>query len=117
MRNNDRGGATTEVVPTKVSEGTNLSACFNPNYLADAFTSLEAGDLKFCFNGPLKPAILRTAAVLGHRRDRPRVRTQPKRGGAAFHQDRLFHREDLIPHLTTYDLVVISTTGARIRGP
>ena len=42
LRNNDRGGAAAEVVPAKVPEGTNFSACFNPNYLADAVASLEA---------------------------------------------------------------------------
>jgi DNA polymerase-3 subunit beta len=63
LRNNDRGGAAAEVVPARVPEGTDFSACFNPNYLADAVASLEADDLEFCFNGPLKPAILRAAAA------------------------------------------------------
>ena len=65
LRNNDRGGAAAEVVSAKVPEGTNFSACFNPNYLADAVASLEADDLELCFNDPLKPAVIRAAAASG----------------------------------------------------
>jgi len=65
LRNNDRGGAAAEVVPAKVPDGTTFSACFNPNYLADAVASLEAADLDFCFNDPLKPAVIRVAAASG----------------------------------------------------
>jgi hypothetical protein len=34
-------------------------------------------------------------------------------GGAALHQDRLFHQEDLVPDLASYDLVLISTSGGK----
>ena len=65
LRNNDRGGAAAEVVPAKVPDGTNFSASFNPNYLADAVASLEATDLDFCFNGPLKPAVIESRPPSG----------------------------------------------------
>jgi len=59
LRNNDRGGAAAEAVPASVPEGTDFSACFNPSYLADAVASTDAPALDFCFNGPLKPAVVR----------------------------------------------------------
>jgi len=29
------------------------------------------------------------------------------------HRDRLFHQEDLLPDLTSYDLILISTSGGK----
>ncbi len=57
-------GAAAETLGAEVPEGKTLEACFNPHYLADAVASVSADTVALRFNGPLKPAVLRSAADL-----------------------------------------------------
>ncbi len=60
---NQDAGAAAEIVPASLPEGTDFSACFNPGYLADAVASVGSTAVDFCFNDPLKPAVIRAHAV------------------------------------------------------
>lgn len=78
---NQNSGAAAEAVPARLPEGTDFSACFNPGYLADAVASVASTAVDFCFNGPLKPAVVRAHGA--HRDGSPNGGPNGTQGGPA----------------------------------